>query len=153
METINASTKTALLAKAQETLREQIKDIQHQLSELQKSAEAEEKSSAGDKFETHQEMLHQSRDILEKRLINTQNLLGQVNAVPVKELNTVQEGALVKLPIGYVWVSVPMGKLELDSQDFQLVSKDSPLITALWDLKQGESGEFRGKKITVESLV
>jgi hypothetical protein len=152
METISATTKSVLLAKAQETLREQIKDIQNQLSELQKSAEAEEKSSAGDKFETHQEMLHQSRDILEKQLINTQNLLGQINAVPVKELKSVQEGALVKLPIGYVWVSVPMGKLELDSQDFQLVSKDSPLITALWDLKQGESGEFRGKKITVESL-
>lgn len=149
---MNSDTKSALLSKAQQTLREQIKDIQHQLAELQNSSEVEEKSSAGDKYETHQEMIHQSRDILEKRLSSSRTMLNQLNAVPVKELNKVQEGALVKLPMGNIWVSVPMGKVVLEGKDFQLVSQDSPLIQALWEMKKGESGNFRGNSITISEI-
>ena len=150
---MNSTTKSALLAKAQEMLRDQIKDIQRQLAELQESSEVEEKSSAGDKFETHQEMLHQTRDILEKRLSSSRVMLAQLNAVPVKELQKVDEGALIQVAMGNIWVSIPMGKVVLDGVDYQLVSRDSPLITALWDLKKGQSADFRGKQIEVKDLV
>jgi predicted RNase H-like nuclease (RuvC/YqgF family) len=150
---MNSTTKTALLAKAQEMLKDQIKDIQRQLSELQESSEVEEKSSAGDKFETHQEMLHQTRDILEKRLSSSRVMLAQLNAVPVKELQKVDEGALIQVPMGKIWVSIPMGKVVLDGVDYQLVSRDSPLISALWELKKGQSADFRGKQIEVKDLV
>jgi len=150
---MNSTTKTALLAKAQEMLRDQIKDIQRQLTELQESSEVEEKSSAGDKFETHQEMLHQTRDILEKRLSSSRVMLSQLNAVPVKEMEKVDEGALIQVPMGNIWVSIPMGKVVLDGVDYQLVSRDSPLISALWDLKKGQSADFRGKQIEVKDLV
>ena len=150
---MNSTTKTALLAKAQEMLRDQIKDIQRQLTELQESSEVEEKSSAGDKFETHQEMLHQTRDILEKRLSSSRVMLAQLNAVPVKELEKVDEGALLQVPMGNIWVSIPMGKVVLDGIDYQLVSRDSPLISALWDLKKGQSADFRGTQIEVKDLV
>jgi hypothetical protein len=150
---MNSTTKTALLAKAQEMLRDQIKDIQRQLTELQESSEVEEKSSAGDKFETHQEMLHQTRDILEKRLSSSRVMLAQLNAVPVKELEKVDEGALIQVPMGKIWVSIPMGKVVLDGIDYQLVSRDSPLVSALWDLKKGQSADFRGKQIEVKDLV
>jgi len=150
---MNSTTKTALLAKAQEMLRDQIKDIHRQLTELQESSEVEEKSSAGDKFETHQEMLHQTRDILEKRLSSSRVMLAQLNAVPVKELEKVDEGALLQVPMGNIWVSIPMGKVVLDGIDYQLVSRDSPLISALWDLKKGQSADFRGKQIEVKDLV
>jgi hypothetical protein len=150
---MNSTTKTALLAKAQQMLRDQIKDIQRQLTELQESSEVEEKSSAGDKFETHQEMLHQTRDILEKRLASSRVMLAQLNAVPVKEMSKVDEGALLQVPMGKIWVSIPMGKVVLDGVDYQLVSRDSPLISALWDLEKGQSADFRGKQIEVKDLV
>ncbi|RZS97669.1 P24 capsid protein [Cecembia calidifontis] len=138
--------KEALLAAAQQSLKDQIADIQNQLEALQESSESEEKSSAGDKYETHQEMLNQSRDMLEKSLAKSKMLLAQLNAVPVKELYTVQEGALVKLSIGNLWVSIPLGKISLQGTDYQLVSNDSPLVSTLWGLKKGDSYEFRGKK-------
>lgn len=149
---MNTTTKPSLLAKAQETLKEQIKDIQRQLAELQESSEVEEKSSAGDKFETHQEMLHQTRDILEKRLASTRSMLAQLNGVPVKQLETIQEGTLFEVAMGRIWVSIPMGKVVLDGVDYQLVSKDSPLVTALWDLKKGEKASFRGNNIEIKDL-
>ena len=150
---LNATLKNELLAAAQESLRQQINDIQKQLADVEESSEVEEKSSAGDKFETHQEMLNQTRDILQKRLSSSKIMLNQLNAVPVKSLETIQEGALIKVPMGFIWVSVPMGKVSLNGTDFQLVSLDSPLITALWGKKKGESGEFRGKAIPVLDLV
>lgn len=149
---MNSMTKADLLKKAQEILREQIKDVQEQLTELQESSEVEEKSSAGDKYETHQEMLHQTRNILEKRLSAAKIMLNQLNAVPVKETDKVQEGSLLKLPMGNIWVSVPMGKVVLDGVDFQLVSQDSPLIQALWDLKKGQTGNFRGNNISLTDI-
>lgn len=149
---MNTTTKLSLLAKAQETLKEQIKDIQRQLAELQESSEVEEKSSAGDKFETHQEMLHQTRDILEKRLSSSKAMLAQLNAVPVKQLDTIQEGTLFEVAMGQIWVSIPMGKVVLDGVDYQLVSKDSPLVTALWNLKKGEKATFRGNGIEIKDL-
>ncbi|MCH7397006.1 hypothetical protein MM236_03360 [Belliella sp. DSM 107340] len=144
--------KPALLARSQEILRDQIKDIQEQLKNLQQSSEIEEKSSAGDKYETHQEVLNQNRDLLQKRLSSTKMMLNQINAVPVKPIATVEEGSLLEVPMGKVWVSVPMGKVNLDGVDYLLVSKESPLISALWGLKEGEEGEFRGSKVKIEKI-
>lgn len=138
--------KSELLQKAQGMLREQIRDVQLQLSQLQESSETEEKSSAGDKFETHQEMLNQTRDMLQKSLAKDKILLAQLNAVPIKTMERVEEGALLELPIVKIWISVPIGKVNLNGIDYQLVSKDSPLINVLWNLKTGDSYDFRGKK-------
>ncbi|PSL07594.1 hypothetical protein [Cecembia rubra] len=145
--------KQQLFIAAQDLMKKQIQDLQKQLADLQESSESEEKSSAGDKYETHQEMLNQSRDMLEKSLSKSKMLLGQLNAVPVKGTDTVQEGALVKLPIGTLWISIPLGKVSLNGSDYQLVSKDSPLVTALWNLKKGDSYEFRGKKEAIIQII
>lgn len=153
MNNPNQETKAILLAKSQQLLRDQIIDIQKQLTDLQESSEAEEKSSAGDKYETHQEMLNQNRNLLQKQLSTSKLMLNQINAVPVKSMNAIDEGAMIKVPMGWIWISTPMGKVSLDGIDYQLVSKDSPLITALWGLKEGEAGDFRGNKVKIEKIL
>lgn len=144
--------KQSLLVVAQQTLKDQITDIQRQLSDLQESSEVEEKSSAGDKYETHQEMLNQSRDILQKRLSTSKMMLGQLNAVSVKTNETVKEGTLFEVMMGNIWVSVALGKITLEGKDYQLVSQDSPLVLALWGKKKGEAADFRGKSILIKDL-
>lgn len=145
--------KEQLLQTAKTFLKGQIANLDKELKELQQSAEAEEKSSAGDKFETHQEMLNQHRTILEKRLSNSKVMLNQLNGVPVKQSSTVEEGSLLKVAVGFVWVSVPFGKLDLEGISYQLVSPDSPLVQALWGLKEGQSGTFRDKSLKIEKLL
>lgn len=145
--------KEQLLQTAKTFLKEQIANLDKELKELQQSAEAEEKSSAGDKFETHQEMLNQHRTILEKRLSSSKVMLNQLNGVPVKQSSTVEEGSLLKVAVGFVWVSVPFGKLDLEGISYQLVSPDSPLVQALWGLKEGDSGTFRDKSLKIEKLL
>ncbi|WP_194774787.1 hypothetical protein [Pararhodonellum marinum] len=150
---LTAQTKVALLAKAKEILHQQNQTIEEELDAIEVAVEGEEKSSAGDKYETQLEMLHQSRDILEKRKANNQLMLRQLNAVPMQAMKKVQEGVLLKLPMGKIWVSVPVGKLNLDGVDYQLVSQNSPLIQALWGLGEGEGVNFRNQQVTIEDLI
>lgn len=152
MNQTSATIKTDLLAKALEVLAANLKDIQIQLTELQEASDGEDKNSAGDKYETGMEIINQSRDVLEKQFLTYQKMLNQLKLAPIHAMDRVQEGALIKLPLGFVWVSVPFGKIEVDGVAFQLVSKDSPLIQALWDLKSGETGTFREKKMKVEAV-
>ncbi|PRY90534.1 hypothetical protein [Mongoliibacter ruber] len=152
MET-QSDIKEKLLQAAKSLLKEQIVSLERELKELQHSSEAEEKSSAGDKFETHQEMLNQNRSILEKRKISSKAMLNQLNAVPVKETKTVEEGSLLKVPMGNIWVSVPFGKLDVEGVAYQLVSPDSPLIQAIWGQTEGSTANFRDKSFTIETLI
>jgi hypothetical protein len=153
MSDTNVPLKEGLLATAQQFLKDQIVDIQKQLSDLQESSEVEEKSSAGDKYETHQEMLNQSRDILQKRLSSSKTMLSQVNAVTVKQLSSIEEGALFEVPMGNIWVSVALGKIAYAGKDYQLVSQDSPLVQALWGKKKGDTVDFRGRPILLKDVI
>lgn len=145
----NINIKEALFSAAQDLLKVQIQDIQKQLIDLQESSESEEKSSAGDKYETHQEMLNQSRKMLEQALEKNKFMLAQLNAISTKKIDKVEEGALVKLNIGTLWISIALGKISLNDSDYQLVSKDSPLISVIYNLKKGDIYEFRGKKAEI----
>lgn len=149
----NQDIKKDLLLAGQELLKKQIQDIRQQLTDLQESSESEEKSSAGDKYETHQEMLNQSRSMLEKSLEKNKLMLAQLNATPIKKMDKVKEGALVKLHIGTLWISTALGKISLNGVDYQLVSKDSPLVSAMLNLQKGDKYDFRGKQETILEII
>ena len=145
--------KSALLKKAQEILQNQVKDIENQLKQLIQAGAEEGKSSAGDKYETQGEMIKQSRDLLDIQFSRTKSMLKQLKHIPTQDQSSVQEGALLKLSIGWILVSVSLGKLEMDGQEYQLISKDSPLFLALKNKKVGEKVSFRGKDLMVEGVV
>ena len=153
MGAVNVQIKGALAEKARQKLLTQIRMINDQLGELLEAGAGESKSSAGDKYETQREMIKQSRDMLEVQLSRSQNMLKQLERISSQAMDSVQEGALMQLDIGCIWVSVPLGKLAHEGREYQLVSKDSPLFMALKDLKAGEGRLFRGKYLLVEELV
>ncbi|WP_158857702.1 hypothetical protein [Lunatibacter salilacus] len=152
MNETSSTLKISLWTKAQETLVTHIKEVQYQLLELQEASDGEDKNSAGDKYEVGREIINQSRELLDKQLESYRKMQHLLKTVSMSDADKVQEGSLVKLPLGYIWVSVPLGKIELEGVSYQLVSKDSPLIQALWELKAGESGTFRDKKMKVEEV-
>jgi hypothetical protein len=143
------SVKIALQLKAQEILEIKMQDIDKQLAELQASAAGETKSSAGDKYETQREMMKQSRDLLDLQASRIAEMLIKLKKIPVTVVETIREGALVKLSTGFIWISIPLAKITLDNVDYQLISVESPLFSSLSDKKAGEESNFRGRKISV----
>lgn len=153
METITLEIKSRIAALAREKLHSQLVEIKQQLAELSSSSAEEGKSSAGDKYETQREMIRQSQDILDQQLMRTQTMTNQLDKIPIHACTQVQEGALVKLPLGLVWVGISLGKVVDQEKEYLLVSKDSPLFLAINGLKTNQSTYFRGKELTVEDII
>lgn len=153
MDTINLETKSKIATLAQQQLHSQLAEIKQQLTDLSSSSAGEEKSSAGDKYETQREMIKQSQDILDQQASRIREMIHQLERVPLQACDKVQEGVLVKLPIGWIWVSVALGKLADGDREYLLVSKDSPLFLAVKGLQVGESAVFRGKTVVVKEVV
>jgi hypothetical protein len=145
--------KTQLRNHALAQLTDTLNDILKQLGELREASDGEEKNPAGDKYESGRESIHQSQTLLDKQYASLTQMQRQLKEVPVQPVATVQDGALLKLPIGNIWVSVPVGKVEFGGDVYQLVSKDSPLVEALWGMKAGESVDFRGRKVTLQEVI
>lgn len=152
MDTFNLEIKSRIAALAQEKLHSQLAEIKQQLADLSSSSAQEGKSSAGDKYETQREMIKQSQDILDQQLFRTQNMISQLEKIPLQTFDQVQEGALVKLSIGRVWIGVALGKVIDQENEYLLISKDSPLYLTIRGLKTGETALFRGNKLVVEEV-
>lgn len=153
MDTINLETKSKIATLAQQQLHSQLAEIKQRLTDLSSSSAGEEKSSAGDKYETQREMIKQSQDILDQQASRIREMIHQLERVPLQACDKVREGALVKLPMGWIWVSVALGKVVDGDREYLLVSKDSPLFLAVRGLQVGESAVFRGKTVVVEEVV
>lgn len=153
MDKINLDVKIKIAALAQEKLYSQHAEIKQQLNDLSSSSAGEGKSSAGDKYETQREMIKQSQDILDQQLSRTQTMINQLEKTPLQACVEVQEGALVKLPIGWIWIGVALGKVADQDREYLLISKDSPLFLAIRGLKANESTLFRGKEMMIEDVI
>ena len=153
MDKINLEVKIRIAALARERLYSQLAEARQQLADLSSSSAGEGKSSAGDKYETQREMIKQSQDIVDRQLARIQEMINHLEKIPTQPCTQVQEGALVKLPIGLVWVGVSLGKVVDEGKEYLLVSKDSPLFLAINGLKAHQSTLFRGKKLVVEDVI
>lgn len=153
MDKINLELKVKIAALAREKLHSQLAEIRQQLSELSSSSAEEEKSSAGDKYETQREMIKQSQLILDLQLSRTEAMINQLEKTPLQACDQVQEGALVKLPIGWIWIGVALGKIADLEREYLFISTDSPLFLAIKGLKSKQSTLFRGTEMIIEDVI
>ena len=109
-------------------LDEKINLLKHLLDELGESASNETKSTAGDKHETALAMLQ-----IEQR--NTGNQLEQLNIqkrvlgklVPSPHESPIRNGSLVNTDKGYFFLSIALGKINLEGLTIIALSTQSPL--------------------------
>ena len=124
--------KTELCNQCIEKLQTQIDDLQAAIDKVQESIEGEQSSTAGNKFETARAMGHEELDRLNRQffnLNNEMNILNQINAS--KSCDSVQLGALVETDKKILYLSVALGKIELNKQVVFAVSVKSPIGQAI----------------------
>jgi transcription elongation GreA/GreB family factor len=124
--------KTELYNQCIEKLQTQIDDLQAAIDKVQESIEGEQSSTAGNKFETARAMGHEELDRLNRQFYNLNqemNILNQINAsIPCE---SVQLGALVITDKKMLYLSVALGKIELNNQVVFAVSVKSPIGQAI----------------------
>ena len=136
-----------------EVLIEKIRQLRYTLSDLKESASNETKSTAGDKHETALAMLQIEQENTNKQLetLLFQELqLKKLN--PELKANIVSNGALVNTSIGYIYISIPLGKIIVEGVPVIALSPQSPLGSKLIGLKAGDTVTVNGNNYTIISI-
>ncbi|RTQ50141.1 3-oxoacyl-ACP synthase [Hymenobacter gummosus] len=145
--------KPELYAACQRFAEQRIQAIEAAIRAAQESANAETKSSAGDKYETGRAMAQNERDRNAVQLHEAKQLLGELQRItPERACDAVRPGALAHTSLGRFYISISAGKLTVGGVDYFAVSAAAPVAQALSGKRAGESATFNGKPIRVDAV-
>lgn len=146
--------KTKLHLHCRQVVDERIAEAKATIAEVQKAAEQDTKSSAGDKYETGREMLQQEQNkasIQLMELLKLKKVLDELSSVRVCKL--VEPGCLLQTDKGSFYFSVSLGQVSLGGQSYMVISPVAPLARLLAGKKVGEQVQLKGRTYALEALV
>jgi transcription elongation GreA/GreB family factor len=118
----------------------------------QESSNSEDKSSAGDKYETARAMGQLARDMNAKQLVQAKNELAELLKIDLQENATVKSGSLVTTQTAVYFIAIGLGPVKLEEQTVVVLSPKSPLALQMLGKKTGESFVFNQHKITINTI-
>ena len=146
--------KEKILIQILKMMDEQIKDIKLAIESAKESRDNETKCTSGDKYETGRAMmqleLEKNRVLLNKTL-KLVNKLSQINLK--KGYSKVEFGSLVYTNLGNYFISIGIGKIEIDNKTYYSISLASPIGEKLKNKKTGDSFEFQKKTVSVMQII
>jgi len=105
----------------------------------------ESNSSAGDKHNTSRAMMHLEEEKLRNQLSQFSKLNKVLHGInPSKVHQKITLGSLVNTDKGWLYISIPLGKVELEEADIMVISLASPIGQALQEKTESESLIFNG---------
>lgn len=123
------------------------------MREAQEAANQETKGSAGDKHETARAMMQLERDKHAGMLheaIHQKKILESINTL--SEHHIIQSGSLVITNEGRFYISIGLGKIQLDDYHFYALAPTSPVGELLLRKKKGDRIEFRNITYIIEEV-
>ncbi|MEQ9404752.1 MAG: GreA/GreB family elongation factor [Cyclobacteriaceae bacterium] len=146
-------TKQGLIDLCMEIVKEKLQTIEDELATLQKSANEETKSSAGDKYETGRAMI-----MLEKEKFMTQKdqLFSQLKALKTidvsREMNTVESGAIVTTTESDYFIATGIGQVKLEKENYLVISAMAPIAQAMLGKTVGQKVSFNKMEFTITAI-
>jgi len=127
---------------------------QKAMTDAQDAANKEQRSTAGDKYDTSRAMSQNERDMFARQLAESLQMKKALSAIDSsKELKVAGIGALVITASENYYLSTGCGKLNLDSVSYFAVSPITPIGQALLDKKAGDSFQLRGNAILIDEIL
>lgn len=110
--------------------------------------------SAEESMDSFREQCNMDRDMYSLKLrdatfalTNLQKINGEI------ESDTVRLGALVMTDVQNLFISVSLGQVKYEEENFVAISTQSPLYLAIEGKRKGDSFEFRGRKFLIKNIV
>jgi len=142
------SIKLKVYEKCLELVDQKVLIAQKSMKEAQESANSEEKSTAGDKYDTARAMSQIERDMHAKQFTEALHLKQILAGISIsKPSKKIIVGSLVITSIDKFFMSIALGKLQIDGEDIFIISPISPLGQLLLDKKAGKKVKLNGKEI------
>ncbi len=128
-----------------------VESLKVAVNEAQNSAN--EYGAPKDRYDSYRTQLLRKRDMFAKQLQQALTQLEALHKISVdKELERVEFGAVVITSMQKIFVSVSLGKVELQGDEFYAVSPHVPIVQALNGKKAGENVLFNGRNIEIKEV-
>ena len=130
-----------------------IHQLQLRFDDLNKDLSSEHKSSAGDKHETSRAMTQLEQEKLSTQLSQFGIQKEIISKLNLSKSDKVQLGSIVKTTQGVFFISIGLGKIEINNNDVYCISASSPIGQLLLNLEVGKSYTFNGKTNTIVEIL
>ena len=118
------------------------------------SRDSDTKSSAGDKFETGREMMQREMDKISASIDQSKNQLNFLSKINLnRPYSIVDLGCLIITDQDIYYISIWLGKVEINAELIYAISLDSPIGQIFKGKRVGDILEFRGKTLTINQLL
>jgi hypothetical protein len=145
--------KQVLLDVCLATLQTRIEVASAAMQSAQESANAEDKSSAGDKYETGRAMSQLDRDMNARQFEEAKSELSLAEKIPVTQCyNKVVKGAVALTDECAFFLAVGLGIKEVQGRQVIFLSPAAPLAMELMNKKKGDFVLFKGKKVLLTDI-
>jgi transcription elongation GreA/GreB family factor len=132
---------------------ERIAAAKQTMDDAQASANQEDKSSAGDKYETGRAMAQITRDQAAQQLDQTLQLKKVLDHMTTMSAsNTVALGSLVVTDQTRFYISISIGKIILEEKEYLALSPQSPIGKMLMNRSVGDEIVFNRQKQTIRDV-
>lgn len=123
------------------------------MRQAQESANNEEKSSAGDKYETGRAMGHLQKDMHARQLSELVREVAALHAVNTETLYTEgKSGAFLQTDHIAFFISIGLGKQLVEGQAVVFLSPQAPLAKTLQNKRTGDSIVFNHETMIVRDI-
>ncbi|HEX4375100.1 MAG TPA: hypothetical protein VHZ50_17475 [Puia sp.] len=123
------------------------------IENAQQSANSEEKSSAGDKYETARAMSHLERDMHTRQLAENVKELSALHSINTNTIyQAVTNGAFVKCNEISFFIAIGIGKQIIDGEKILFLSLNAPLAKLMENKKASDKFLFLDKEIFIEDV-
>lgn len=143
------SIKALLLDYSKKYFKERADQANEALIRAQESANEEQKSSAGDKYETSRAMGQIARDMYAKNLDIAQQTIKFLNAIQLKNSSKVELGSLVHTSDKKFFISASIGNVKIENEDFYFISLATPIGRLLENKLKGDKIIHQGNEIEI----
>ena len=149
------SLKPEILKAIKQVLSLRVEAARKAMAEAQESANSEEKSSAGDKYETSRAMSQNQRDMNARQMLEAHNAVMELEQYEKsKPYSNAFPGALIQTQDALYFMGPGLGKLASENGiEFISLSAKAPLGNLFLGKKAGESVVFQGKEIRIVEVM
>jgi transcription elongation GreA/GreB family factor len=138
--------KEKLLERVKELIEGRMQTSFEAMEAAKNSANEEGKSSAGDKYETARAMGQLDREMNGRMYEQARQERLSLDKIDTETLFTkVAFGALVETTMGYFFVAIGAGIIDLDAKKFMTISPQAPIGQLIMGKTAAETFDFRGK--------
>lgn len=152
LATAASALKQQLIETAIQALKERISNAENAMKEAQESANQEEKSSAGDKYETARAMGQLQRDMNAKQSILAKKELAFLQQLNLNPKQTIGNGSIVKTATACYFVSIGLGTIDSNQGKVHLISIESPIGKVMNGLGINEQFKFLEQTHQIEFI-